>query len=272
MIELSVVAPVYNEAAILPELARRCVDAAKRTGMSWEVLLVDDGSTDDTRQVAASLPGEATIVHLPHNVGQLGATMAGLRAARGGLVIVLDGDLQDPPEVITTLAPALVDGLDVVFATKASRDDPAWFRLGRLGYSVLLALPGSRAVPPGAGAYCVMRSSIAHRLAELNLRHGNLSALLVALGVRFDVIHYDKVARYDGESRIGAIGLAREAVASLALTGALAALAGWSAVACGLIAALLPELRVALLAAAALLLVAALALRRRTRKTLAPRA
>lgn len=227
---LSVVAPIYNEAAILPELARRCLAAARAVDPAAEVLLVDDGSSDSTREVAAALPSGVRVLHLPHNVGQLHATFAGLRAAQGAVVVVLDGDLQDPPEQIGALVVALraTPDADVAFAAKTRRDDPLWFRVGRAAYGALQALPGARAVPPGVGAYCAMRRRLAQRAARVPLPDGNLAPLLVALGAVYTLVPYEKVARYDGRSRVGPLGLVREALPSLALTGALTAFTRWS--------------------------------------------
>jgi hypothetical protein len=271
MTGLSVVAPVYNEAAILPELARRCAAAAIAAAPDAEVLLVDDASTDATRKVAAALVPPVRVLHLPANRGQLGATFAGLREARGDVIVVIDGDLQDPPEHIPALVATLRSrpDLDVVFAAKTRRDDPAWFLVGRAAYGALLSLPGARAVPPGCGAYCAMRPALAARVAALAVPDGNLAPLLIALGARSAVVGYEKVARYDGRSRVGAWGLVREAIPSLALTGALSALAGWSSVALTLVAALTSgPASLGLVVAAAALAVAGLAVATWARRVL----
>lgn len=210
---LSVVAPVYNEAAVVRELGARIAAAARTVGHPFEVLLVDDCSTDETAALAAALP-DVTHVRLPSNRGQLGATLEGLRRARGEVVVVLDGDLQDPPEVIPSLVAALRPGLDVVYAVKARRDDPTWFLAGRLGYRA--ALRALRVdLPSGAGSYCAMTGGMARRVAGFPLRDANLAAILASLGARCATVPYDKEARRDGPSRVGPVGLAREALGSL---------------------------------------------------------
>jgi len=242
---LSVVAPVYNEARVLPELAARCAAAALKADPTAEVLLVDDASTDDTPAVSAALSAPVRVLRLAKNRRQFGATQAGLAAAQGALVVVLDGDLQDPPEHLTALVARLraEPDLDVVFATKRSRDDPWWFLLGRAAYAALLALPGARAVPPGAGAFCVMRQRVAQTVAALDLPDANLAPVLIALGVRYGTVDYAKAARYDGVSRVGPLGLIAEAVPSLALTGALTSLCRVTAAITGVVGVVSPTLR-----------------------------
>ncbi|MCA9535586.1 MAG: glycosyltransferase [Myxococcales bacterium] len=259
-------APVFNEAAILEELAERCVRAGRATHRSFEVLLVDDASNDDTRTAAAGLRPPVRVLHLAANVGQLGATLEGLRAAAGEVCVVLDGDLQDPPEVIPALVDALGPEQDVVFATKRRRHEPAWFRVARFGYGLLLRIPGAAPVPPGAGAFCVMRRDVAEGVVAMNTRWGNLAALVGVLRPRSATLEYDKEARYDGESRAGFYGLVREAFYSLLLTGALAAWAAWGAAALAILCLAAPSVRAAASLGALSALTAAVVLRYWSRK------
>lgn len=213
------VAPVHNEARVLPELARRGLEAVRAIDPSGAVLLVDDASTDDTRAVA--LPKGVSLLSLPINRGQLGATKAGLSKASADIVVVLDGDLQDPPETLPELVKALeaAPDLDAVFAVKRSRQDAGWFVAARSVYGLLSRLPGTRTIPSGAGSYVAMRAPLARRVAATSVGSANLAAIIVALGARTSTVPYDKAARVDGESRVGAMGLVREALGSLLLTG-----------------------------------------------------
>lgn len=224
MTRVSMVAPVHNEARVLPELARRGLAAVRSVDAAGEVVLVDDASTDDTCKLASTLPAGVLVVQLPINRGQLGATKAGLSRAAGGIVVVMDGDLQDPPETLPALVAALDADprLDAVFAVKATRQDAAWFVAARAVYGLLSRLPGTRAIPSGAGSYCAMRAPLARRVAATSVQSANLAAVVVALGARTGVVPYDKGARVDGASRVGVVGLVREAFGSLLLTGTLA--------------------------------------------------
>ena len=227
---LSVVAPVYNEAGILSEFVARCTRAAEQCGRPFEVVLVDDASTDGTPGVLASLArdGRVRAVRLASNAGQFRATQAGLRAARGGWIAVLDADLQDPPETIPRLVDVLATAepaVGAVLAVKSHRDDPGLFMLGQFIFHRLQHALSRVAVPRGAGAYCLMRRAIAERVARAECPRANLAAV-VAVAVsaargRVETVTYEKAARYDGRGHVGWAGLIGEALDSLTITGAL---------------------------------------------------
>lgn len=128
---LSVVIPVYNEQESLPELIRRTRAACDPLGLEYEILLVDDGSSDRSAEVieqAAALPGSPVIgVLLNRNYGQHSAIMAGFSHVRGDVIVTLDADLQNPPEEIPRLVDAARQGYDVVGTVRQQRQD-SWFR------------------------------------------------------------------------------------------------------------------------------------------------
>ena len=246
-VALSVVAPVYNEGQVVAELVGRIDAACRQTRLSYEIVIADDCSTDgtaDTLTELAKTPDLRALRHerLPDNRGQWGATAYGMTQARGDIVLTIDGDLQDPPEVIPAMVAALLanDGLDAVFACKTSRDDPAWFIAGMTVFRFLQDSLSPVALPPGAGAFVAMRSELAERAAAVPRKMVNLAPVLCSLGVRAGSVPYEKLARYDNESRVGPWGLVQEAVGSLAVTGALTRLT-WIGVAAAalLVAALL---------------------------------
>ena len=231
---LSIVAPMHNEAGIAEAFVARCAAVATELGVSWELLISDDASTDGTADVvrrAATAAGLSTVrvLRQPRNLGQIGATLAGLRAARGGWVVVLDGDLQDPPEVIADLwrRAQTAPQPSAVFAVKSGRDDPTWFMLSVAAFNQAQAVLGGTPSPRGAGAFCLIPGTLACRVARAQVGQANLAPLLMAVlardGTAADVatVSYRKAARYDGAGRVGPVGLAREALGSLAISGAL---------------------------------------------------
>lgn len=136
-VELSVVIPVYNEAANLSELIDRCLAACRTTGRGFEIILVDDGSQDASRDLirrAADCNTEVVAVILNRNYGQHAAVFAGLDQSRGEIVVTLDADLQNPPEEIPHLLEAMDAGVDVVGTVRQHRRDT----LFRRGASALI--------------------------------------------------------------------------------------------------------------------------------------
>ena len=260
---LSIVAPVYNEARILPELVTRCTRAAEQRSLPFEVVLIDDASTDDTPALLAELARDDRVrpSRLPSNAGQFRATQAGLRAARGNWIVVLDGDLQDPPEHIPRLVDALSDAAPSVLAVlsvKSHRDDPIAFMIGQFLFHQLQHAFSRVGLPRGAGTYCVMRRPVAQRVAMAEFGRANLAAVVAvavwALGGELATVPYEKGPRYDRSGRVGWQGLIAEALESLAVTGALSRLLGLTAVALGvsaLASAGHPLVRIALLGAGA---------------------
>lgn len=224
-VDLSVVVPVYNEVAVVEELVRRCQAAADQVGDRWELLVVDDCSSDGTGELLATLAdGELTHhLRLPENVGQFRATCEGLRASRGRWVVVLDGDLQDPPECIPQLVREIAGTSEsgaTAFAVKTARSDSAVFLVGRWFYEVLLNLAVWR-LPPGAGAYCAMSGDLARRIPRVPSNQANLAPFVAAASSRLFVVPYEKGARYDDASRVGLIGLVFEALSTLQYNGSL---------------------------------------------------
>ncbi|MCB9740424.1 MAG: glycosyltransferase [Deltaproteobacteria bacterium] len=231
--ELAICAPMYREEAIVSAFVARVRAAAEATDLPWALIIADDASPDETgaalraaaSELASHPSGRLLPLSLGTNRGQLGATFAALEAAvvlQPRWIVVLDGDLQDPPEQIPDLVAAAraAPEHELHFAVKQQRDDPAWMRAGAALYRTALGWLGSRPPPPGAGSYCVMDRALAERLIRLHPGQANIAPLCAALTNRWATVPYDKAARYDGASRVGALGLAREAWGSWVLAGA----------------------------------------------------
>jgi undecaprenyl-phosphate 4-deoxy-4-formamido-L-arabinose transferase len=131
-VDYSLVIPVLNEAENLDELIQRCLAVCRQSGLSFEVILVDDGSTDgSTEMIARAGRGNPELVGvlLNRNYGQHAAVFAGLSQSRGDIVITLDGDLQNPPEEIPKLLQAMEKGADVVGTIRTNRRDSLFRKL-----------------------------------------------------------------------------------------------------------------------------------------------
>lgn len=238
---IAVVIPLYNEAGVVQTLIERVDRTLASCAVPYQIAAVDDGSSDATPAILGRLErqlrGRLIVLRPPRNLGQFGATRWGLARVDAEWLAVMDGDLQDPPELLAALVPRLrgaAASLDCVFAVKASRKDPAWFRVARAIYAVTQRALGSSPPPRGAGSYCAMRPAIASRVSEVAVSHANLAPVLSSLANSWETLPYHKEARYDGRSRVGPLGLAREALGSLAMSGALYRLAaGMAAAAAG---------------------------------------
>lgn len=131
-LQVSVVIPVYNELKSLPQLLARCLTAMRATGRPFEIVLVDDGSTDGSSALLAASAArepEVSAVLLIRNFGQHAAIIAGFAQSRGEIVVTLDADLQNPPEEIPKLLAAIDEGNDVVGSVRVPREDGALRRL-----------------------------------------------------------------------------------------------------------------------------------------------
>lgn len=201
---LSVVVPVYDEEATLRELHRR-LSAALPPDEPHELIFVDDGSTDGSwpvmRELAAADPS-LRLVRLSRNFGHQAAITAGLDAARGAAVVVLDADLQDPPEVIPELVARWRDGYDVVYAVRAERAGESTFKraTSAVFYRLLRRLSGEE-IPANAGDFRLMSRRVVDALAAMPERARFLRGMTSWVGFRQVGVEYRRDARYAGRSK-----------------------------------------------------------------------
>jgi len=163
--EVSVVVPLFGNAATLPELCQRLVRSLQTAGLSFEVILVDDCSPDGTLQSAERLVGTDNrlgVLALERNVGQHRAVLVGLAHARGARAVVLDGDLQDPPEAIPALLTKADEGFDAVFGGRRGRYQPLPRMLTSVAYKTVQHLLCG--VPRDAGMFIALSGGLVGRL------------------------------------------------------------------------------------------------------------
>ena len=185
--ELSIVIPVYNEEDVLPLLAERLRPVADGLGTAYEVITVDDGSTDQSPVVLLRLQRtwpQLRIVRLRTNAGHQAAISAGLVAARGAYVVTLDADLQDPPEVISEMmAAARAEHVDVVYGVRSDRStDSAFKRVSaRAFYRLIRTMSGTHA-QVDAGDFRLMSRATVDAVNALPDHHRVLRFVVPALG------------------------------------------------------------------------------------------
>lgn len=238
------VVPALNEEKGLRELYRRVVEAAP----AWpeplgEIILVDDGSTDGTLRLAreiAAADARFKIVSLTRNFGHQAAVSAGLDHASGGVVVVLDADLQDPPEAVGPLIAKLAEGFDVVYAVRTKRKESALKRAAYFVYYRLLRRLAALDIPLDAGDFCVMRGEVARAISALPETVRFVRGLRTWVGYRQVGVAYERAARYAGQTKytLGRlIRLGLDGIISLSARPLRAAT--WFGVAVGLLSVLL---------------------------------
>jgi dolichol-phosphate mannosyltransferase len=202
---ISVVVPIYNEQENLPELLRRTRAALDSTGDTWELILVNDGSRDRSVEMireAHARDGRIKLVSLSRNFGHQPAVTAGVHHARGDCVILIDGDLQDPPEVIPELVEKWRGGAQVVLAERRSRAEEGGLRsVGfRLFYPVLRRVTDLPTVPD-AGIFGLMDRRVVEQFNRLPERNRFIPGLRAWLGFTQATVLYDRADRAAGKPK-----------------------------------------------------------------------
>jgi dolichol-phosphate mannosyltransferase len=201
---ISLVVPIYNEQENLPEFRQRAVAALECTGRPWEIIFVNDGSRDRSGQLLDEFhraDARMKILTLSRNFGHQPAVTAGIHHARGDCVILIDGDLQDPPEVIPALINKWAEGFQVVVGQRASRMDRGVRGAGfRLFYPVLRYLTD---LPNGAdaGIFGLMDRAVVEQFNKLPERSRFIPGLRSWLGFRQAAVTYDRQERAAGKPK-----------------------------------------------------------------------
>jgi glycosyltransferase involved in cell wall biosynthesis len=217
MKRVSVVVPLLNEEEIVDELVNRIATACRSTGLGFEVIVVNDGSTDHTLERLVSLTQaipELTVLDLVRNYGQMAALSAGIARATGDAVVVLDGDLQDPPELITAMVEAWQAGAEVVLGKRHGSDDSPAKKVASRIFHWLAAHLSSVNVPEEVGTYGLMDRRITDIVMSLPERSRDFARLRAWAGGRAAEVVYRRAARKNGPSRFGVIGLTGLAIVS----------------------------------------------------------
>ena len=203
--KLAIVAPCYNEEAGLPEFVRRVKAVAAQLGCTYELVLVNDGSRDRTLPVALDLAARdplIKVVNLLRNFGHQAAVTAGLDVADGDAVVLIDSDLQDPPEVILEMVAAWKAGADVAYGQRRTREGETAFKLftAKLFYRLLRSLTKSD-IPADTGDFRLMDRRVVDVLRSMRERHRFIRGMVSWVGGRQVAVQYDRKARFAGETK-----------------------------------------------------------------------
>jgi polyisoprenyl-phosphate glycosyltransferase len=204
-VSLSVVVPVFNEREVLPELNRRIEAVARELGTSYELIMVDDGSSDGSWEAILALTcndRRIKALRLSRNFGHQIAITAGLHAANGDAVVVMDADLQDPPEVIAGLYQRFRDGFDVVFAQRRAREgETLWKKSTAKVFYRLMRQMTSLDIPVDTGDFRLMSRRVVNDLRRLQENNPFIRGLVTWVGYNQTAVLYDRGRRYGGQTK-----------------------------------------------------------------------
>jgi glycosyltransferase involved in cell wall biosynthesis len=203
---ISVVVPIYNEEELIRLFHAAVANAMEDTGEAWEVVYINDGSRDSSLTLLRELQAEdphVVVVDLSRNWGHMGAITAGLQTARGDAVVLMDGDFQDPPEVVPELVAAWRDGAQVVTAVRRSRQErrKVLAKLFPLFYRVLGAL-SDFPIPLNAGIFGLLDRQAVDSINSLREGNRYLPGLRAWVGYKTSVVLYDRQDRAGGEGKL----------------------------------------------------------------------
>jgi polyisoprenyl-phosphate glycosyltransferase len=201
----SVVVPMFNESETIGHMHRRLAAAMATLDAPWEVIYVNDGSRDTTLREVETLQNadsHVALVNLSRNFGKEIATTAGLDHAHGEAVIVIDADLQDPPEVIPQLVEAWHAGFDMVYARRSHRAGETWLKKSTAaGFYRIMRNLGDVPLPPDVGDFRLMSRRVVDAVQKLREQHRFMKGLFAWVGFPSTAINYDRAPRNGGATK-----------------------------------------------------------------------
>ncbi|HTI72280.1 MAG TPA: glycosyltransferase family 2 protein [Candidatus Limnocylindria bacterium] len=202
---LSVVLPCYNESAVIRETHRRVAQVCAAVGKSYEIVVVNDGSKDDTWQILNELTRvdpQLVAINLSRNHGHQLALSAGLSFTRGERILIMDADLQDPPELLPEMLARMDSGVDVVYAQRRSRpgDAPLKRLFCAIFYRLLEKLSDTQ-IPLDTGDFRLISRRVRDLLVAMPERQRFIRGMVSWVGFRQEPVFYDRDARFAGESK-----------------------------------------------------------------------
>ena len=202
---LSVVAPCFNEEGVLHELYRRISQVLDGSGENWELVLVNDGSRDRTPEIMRELHAQderVKVVDFARNFGHQIAVTAGMDYAQGDAVVLIDADLQDPPELILEMLAKWREGYEVVYAIRAERKGETWFKefTAKAFYRIIYKITDID-IPMDTGDFRLMDRKVVNALKTMHEKHRFMRGMSVWVGFRQTGVKYVRAERYAGETK-----------------------------------------------------------------------
>jgi glycosyltransferase involved in cell wall biosynthesis len=203
---ISVVVPVFDEEAVIGLFHARLASVMEQIGVPWEVIYVNDGSRDRSLPILLGLSTHdphIAVLNFSRNFGKEIAMTAGFDHAEGDAVIVIDADLQDPPELIPALVAAWREGFDVVYAQRRGREGETWLKKATAAcfYRVMQGIGGTARLPLNTGDFRLMSRRACQALLQLREQHRFMKGLFAWVGFPSKAVQYDRAARAAGGTK-----------------------------------------------------------------------
>ena len=203
MPKYSLIIPIYNEEETIPELYRRVSDVMDSLDDSVELILINDGSRDRSLKLMRELQerdARVCYISFARNFGHQAAVTAGLNFARGQVIVVLDADLQDPPELIPKMIESWQAGYHVVYAQRTKRKKESWFkRLTAYVFYRLLRQLADVDIPADTGDFCLMDRQVVEVLNSMPERNRYIRGLRAWIGFQQTAVKFERDPRFAGE-------------------------------------------------------------------------
>jgi len=204
---LTVVSPMYNEEQTASVFYNRMSQVLEKLDCDYELILVDDGSRDNTLSVLkdiAEKDSHVKLITFSRNFGQPSAVLAGIHAVSGDIIVVIDADLQDPPELIPDMIAKWREGFDVVYSKRRTRKGENWFKLfsARMFYRFINSI-SEIDMPLDTGDFRLIDRKVADVIRKLTEKRTFLRGLVPWVGYKQYALEYDRDARYAGETKYG---------------------------------------------------------------------
>lgn len=201
----SIIAPIYNELENLPVLYQRICEVMDQTNEKWELILIDDGSTDGSTGIIRDLAmkdNKIKPVIFARNFGHQIAVTAGLDYSRGKAVTIIDSDLQDPPEVILELIEKWKQGYEVVYAVRSEREGETWFKTftASLFYRIIYRITDVK-IPMDTGDFRLMDRKVVDVMNKMREHHRFLRGMSAWVGFKQVGVEYKRAARMAGSTK-----------------------------------------------------------------------
>ena len=205
MFEISIVVPVYNEYQNIKPFLKRTESVLEKINKPYEIIFALDPSSDNTEQVILEEIKRNKNIRLlvfSRRFGQPAATIAGIIHSRSSYCVVIDVDLQDPPEIIEKLYKKIISGYEVVYAKRTSRKGETIFKkiISSFGYFIINKLSDIR-IPKDTGDYRIISRKVINHLLELSESHGFLRGLVAYIGFNQSFVEYNREERFAGKSK-----------------------------------------------------------------------